>query len=160
MWALGGSVGGSISTDSSVDNGLELAANVEGYLTSRVSIRGQFGGSSWDFVGRGFSGSVKPIRLDGNVVYNWEGGAVHPYVTAGLGMYHYGSHIAPGGPDGGDTKAGFNIGGGVEYFIKRRTSLTAEALYHEVGAFDTPLAVIESGSFWTVTAGIKAYLGH
>ena len=146
-------------SDSSLDNGLELAANVETYLTSRVSVRGQFGGSSWDIVGRGFSGNVKPIRLDGNLVYNWEGGAWHPYVTGGLGMYHYGSHITPG-LDGGDTKSGINIGGGVEYFFKRRTSFTAEALYHKVGAFDTPLAVFEDGSFWTVTAGIKAYIRH
>jgi hypothetical protein len=39
--------------------------------------------------------------------YNWEGGVWHPYVTAGLGMYHYRSTIS-GALNGADTDAGID----------------------------------------------------
>jgi hypothetical protein len=159
MWAVGGSAGASLPTDPSLDKGLDVAASLEGYLTSRVSVRGQIGGSWWDIVGRNFTGTVTPLHLDGNVLYNWEGGKVHPYVTTGVGMYRYRSTIA-GAPDGSDTHAGFNIGGGIEYFFTRRATFTAEALYHKVGAFNTPVTTFNDGSFWSIDVGLKAYVGR
>src|SRR5262249_10226406 len=48
MGAIGGSIGASLPRDPSLDKGLDLAVNIEGYLTSRVSVRGQLGGSWWD----------------------------------------------------------------------------------------------------------------
>jgi hypothetical protein len=62
---------------------------VKGYFTPRVSARAQFGGGWSDIFGHSFAGQVKPMVLLGNLVYNWEGGKVHPYVTGGGGMYHY-----------------------------------------------------------------------
>jgi len=159
MWAVGGAIGASLPTDASLDKGLDVAVSVEGYLTSRVSVRGQLGGSWWDIVGRGFTGTVTPLRLDGNVVYNWEGGAIHPFVTGGVGMYRYRSEIGAG-PDTSDTKAGFNVGGGIEYFLTRRATVTGEALYHKTGAFNTRVATFNDGSFWTLGVGLKAYLGR
>ena len=157
MWAVGGSLGSTAPADPSLDNGLELAGNLEGYLTSRVSVRGQLGVSSWNIVGRNFTGSVSPVRLDGNIVYNWEGGAWHPYVTGGVGMYHYRSTIS-GTLNGADTDAGFDVGAGIEYFFRRRTTLTAEALYHQVDAFYTPVTTFNKGSFWSFDFGLKAYI--
>jgi opacity protein-like surface antigen len=159
MWAFGASVGAGLPADPSLDNGLDLAANLERYLTSRVSIRGQIGRDWWDVTGRHFTGTVGPLRLDGNVVYNWEGGAIHPYVTGGIGMYRYRSTIA-GAPDGSDTHAGFNLGGGLEYFFTRRATITGEALYHKVDAFNTPVATFTDGSFWSINIGMKAYFGR
>jgi len=159
MWAVGGSIGASLPTDPSLKNGLDVALTLEGYLTSRVSVRGQLGGSWWDITGRHFTGTVKPLRLDGNLVYNWEGGAVHPYVTAGVGMYRFRSSI-DGAGDGSDTKAGVNLGGGVEYFVQRRTTVTGEVLYHKVGAFNAPVTTFNDGSFWSLDIGLKAYLGR
>jgi outer membrane protein with beta-barrel domain len=155
-WAVGGSLGVSLPADPSLDTGLDVAGTIEGYLTPRVSVRGQLGGAWWDITGRHFTGTVKPLYLDGNVVYNWEGGALHPYVTAGVGMYKYRS-TESGVVDGSDTKAGFNLGGGLEYFFTRDATVTGEALYHKVGAFNTPLAVFTDGSFWSLSIGLKKY---
>ena len=69
-------------------NGPDLTGNVESYLTRRVSVRAQVGGAWWDITGRGFTGSVRPIAFDGNVIYNFEGGRTHPYLTGGIGLYH------------------------------------------------------------------------
>jgi hypothetical protein len=85
MWAVGGSAGVAAPTDDSLSAGFDLAGNVEGYLTSRVSVRAQVSGAWWDIVGRGFTGTVSPFVFDGNLVYNWEGGKVHPFVTGGVG---------------------------------------------------------------------------
>ena len=95
MWAVGASIDATVPHDASLQNGLEVAGNIEAYLAPRVSIRGQFGATWWDIIGRGFTGTVKPIFFDGNLVYNWEGGVWHPYVTAGLGAYRFHSRHQP-----------------------------------------------------------------
>jgi len=156
MVGIGASIGADIPTDSTLDKGLDIAGTIEGYLTSRVSVRGQVGAAWWDIVGHRFTGTVKPLYVDGNIVYNWEGGAVHPYVTAGIGMYKFRSTEA-GSVEGSDTKAGFNVGGGAEFFFTRRATFTAEVLYHKVDGFSTPLAGFGDGSFWRIAMGMKAY---
>jgi len=157
MGAVAGSIGIADPGDPSLDQGLDLAASLEGYLTARVSVRGQLGGSWWDITGRGFTGTVRPVRIDGNVVYNWELGVWHPYATTGPGVYHYRS--TTGGRDGGDTEVGWNFGGGVEYFFHRRTTLIGEVLYHKVGSFNTPATTFNDGSYWSLNLGVKGYFG-
>jgi opacity protein-like surface antigen len=156
MWGLGGSIGAAGPSDASLQNGLDLTGNLERYLTSRVSVRGQVGASWWDIQGHNFTGTITPFFADANVVYNWEGGAIHPYVTGGIGVYHF--HASETGTqDRSDTEAGINGGGGVEFFFDRRTTLTGELLYHKVGAFSSPLATFQDGSFWRVGFGLKRY---
>jgi hypothetical protein len=155
MVAIGGSIGASLPTDASFKNGLELAGSVEGYVTPRVSVRGQLGATWWDITGRGFTGTVKPVFVDGNIVYNWEGGAVHPYVTAGLGLYHYNFDIPAG--SGSDNKLGADLGGGVELFFTRHSTVTGEVLYHAVSnPTHSPVADFNP-RFWTLAAGLKHY---
>jgi opacity protein-like surface antigen len=156
MWAGGGSVGAAAPADAGLKNGLDIAGNLERFFTPRVSLRGQIGASWWDLQGHSFSGTVKPLFATGNAVYNWEGGAVHPYVTGGIGIYHF---RGPGttNADVADTKAGVNVGGGLDYFIDRRTTMGGELAYHKVGAFDTPLAAFGDGSFWRFGFGLKRY---
>ena len=155
-WAAGASIGAAVPADPSLQNGIELSGNVENYLTPRVSIRGQLGGSWNDITGRNFSGTVTPIYIDGNVVYNWEGGNIHPYVTGGIGLYRFHSSVN-GAPDGADTKAGLDAGGGIELFFTRRSVMTAELLYHKVGAFASPVTTFNDGSFWRFAIGAKTY---
>ena len=156
MWAAGGSLGAAAPSDAALQNGLDIAGNLERFFTPRVSLRGQLGASWWDIQGHSFNGTVKPLFATANAVYNWEGGVVHPYVTGGIGVYHF---RGPGttSADVSDTKAGVNFGGGLDYFIDRRTTMGGELLYHKVGAFDTPLAAFGDGSFWRFGFGLKRY---
>jgi hypothetical protein len=71
-------------------------------------------------------------------------------------MYRYHS-TESGAPENTDINAGLNLGGGIEYFFARDATLTGEALYHKVGAFNTPLAVFNDGSFWSLSFGVKKY---
>jgi opacity protein-like surface antigen len=156
MWGLGGSIGAGVPSDPSLNRGLDLAGNIERYFTPRVSIRGQLGGEWSDITGRNFAGTISPVFLDGNLVYNWEGGVWHPYVTGGVGMYRYRSfeNLTTSTTD---TSLGVDFGGGIEYFTNRRVTLTAEILYHDVNQIKTPLTTFNQGQFWTVTAGVKRY---
>jgi hypothetical protein len=105
MFAVGMQVGASLPNEPFFTNGFDLAASVEGYFTPRVSARGQLSGAWWDIFGHSYTGSVDPVVLDGNLVYNFERGKWHPYVTGGVGMYHY--RYTEGSTMSGETKAGF-----------------------------------------------------
>ena len=156
MWAIGGSLGGASPSDPSLAGGLELAGNIERYLTPRISIRGQLGGEWSDIVGRGFTGTVSTMFVDGNVVYNWERGVWHPYATGGIGVYRYRSSEGLA-PAAADTSLGVNIGGGIEYFLNRRVTVTGEILFHDVGQVATPLTTFDRGRFWTIGVGLKRF---
>ena len=156
MWAVGGSIGTGSPQDPSLAGGLDLAGNIERYLTPRVSIRGQLGGETNDIVNRGFTGTLGPVYVDGNVVYNWEGGVWHPYATGGIGLYRY-RIFERFAPTTADTSVGLNVGGGIEYFLNRRVTLTGELLFHDIEQVQTPLTTFRQGQFWTFTVGAKRY---
>ena len=124
------------STDDRVDVGLSVAGNIEGYLTPRLSIRGQVGGTWQDLkAGQPFSGTTKPLWIDGNISYNWEGGKWHPYVTGGGGL-SYEESSSHASFNGSDRAFGLNVGGGIEYFFTLHATVTGEVLYHHVGEIE------------------------
>ena len=156
MLAVGGSVGAAPPSEVSFTSGLALTGNVEGYLTRRVSLRGQVSGAFWDITGRGFNGTVRPIATEGNVVYNFEGGRIHPFVTGGIGFYHY--RFAEHPTTGSANKPGADVGGGLEYFVHRHTTVTGEVLYHDVAEpVRSPVTTYGSTRYWTFTVGLKKY---
>jgi hypothetical protein len=156
MWAVAGSIGAGAPADPSLHSGVGVTGSIERYLTPRASIRGQLGGAWFDIVGRHFTGSVSPVFFDGNLVYNWEGGVWHPFVTGGVGVYR--ARSAESGTAGSaDTRPGVDLGGGLEYFSGRRVAITTEVLYHVVSEVHTPLATFTEGQFWTVGVGVKRY---
>jgi hypothetical protein len=156
MWAIGGAIGGGAPRDPSLNGKVDIAASVERYFSPRVSIRAQLGGEWNDIVNRGFTGTLSPVFLDGNIVYNWEGGAWHPFLTGGVGMYRYRS-FENQTRSMTDTSAGLDGGGGIEYFVNRHVTFDGELLYHAVGKVQTPLTTFNQGEFWTFTVGVKRY---
>jgi len=157
MWALGASIGAALPEEPNLENGIELAGAIEGYITPRVSVRGQLGAAWFDVTGTRDQ-TIRPVFFAGNLVYNWELGQWHPYVTAGVGIYRY--HATRGSAEDDDRNAGFDLGGGFEYFFTRRATITAEILYHNVGDVINSLARYPDGSFWTFAMGGKAYFGR
>jgi hypothetical protein len=157
MTGAGVSIGASLPSDANLQNGFEIAGNLETYLSPRVSLRGQVDWTTWNVVRPGITTSVRPLIFNGNVVYNWEGGAWHPYATAGLGLYHYAFDIEGFDGKAQDNKFGANLGGGIEGFVTLHTTFTAEVLYHAV---QTP-AIGPAGSFesrfWSLRGGFKHY---
>lgn len=156
MIAAGASISPTATTSQFLDNGIEFAGNLEGYLTPHLSIRGQVGTASWDIVGLSYSGTLRPLFFLGNAVIGWGGEDWRPYITAGGGMYRYG--FTEAGVTGSNTKSGFDFGGGTEYFFTPDATITLEGLYHRVGLVPTNRARLGfKGSFWSFTVGAKKY---
>src|SRR4029453_16866211 len=97
------------------DPGFMLGVGLEHYLSRRVSIRGQLPGAWWGLDDSRDDDSVSPLGFVGNLVYNWERGTWHPYATAGFGVYKF--RFTERDIDSHDAPVGFNLGGGIEYFI-------------------------------------------
>jgi opacity protein-like surface antigen len=150
--AVGVDVGAFIPSADQLDTALIVSALLEYYLTPRVSLRTDFGLTDPGFA-RESADSLRqiPLRLDVN--YNWEGGRWHPFVGAGVGAYFL--RLKDNGQTFGDseTKPGFNVGGGIEYFTGRTVSLKGEARYHVIG--NTRGGMDPSGLVFT--GGLKKY---
>jgi len=155
MVAAGAQLTAAMPVDDSLKNGLQVTGTIDGYLSRRVSVRGAVSGAWMDIFGHSFDGTVNPIAFNGNVVYNWEGGAWHPYVTGGAGLYHY--RFSEGLTNSSANKFGVNFGGGAEYFFTRHDTLLGEVLYHHVPGFvDSALTGYQAG-FWALSGGYKKY---
>jgi len=153
--ALGANFGIAAPNDDLLDNGLTPNGNFEYYVTPRFSLRA-LGGTAWSqFDAPRLGKNVRPTYIDFSSVYNWEGGAWHPFVAGGVGLYHY--HVSEPPFSGGNTEPGVSVGGGLEYFLDARNSLKGEVTYHGVAGQATgPFATTDT-SFWTTTFGFKRY---
>jgi len=149
--AVGVDVGAFIPKGSQLDNALIVNVLLEYYLTPRVSLRTDFGLTDPGFA-RESTDSLRQIPLRVDVNYNWEGGKWHPFVGAGVGAYFM--QFKDNGQAIGEsqTKPGFNLGGGIEYFTGRTVSLKGEARYHVIGNTG---GLDPSGL--VVTGGLKKY---
>lgn len=156
MWGLSLEAGVAMPFDDALASGINLGAALEGYLTPRVSIRGQVAGPWFDIKGRPFEGSIRPMAFTGNVVYNWEHGKWHPFATGGIGLYRF--RFDENDFDSNDTKFGIDFGGGFEYFFTRRDVLLGETLVHFVGddRVNSANSSYES-RYWTISGGYKRY---
>jgi hypothetical protein len=153
-FAIGGSLGATATRSDFLDNGLLVSGSVEGYLSRRVSIRGQVGAASWNISGLSYAGTLQPVFFVGNMVYYAPGADWRPYVTGGGGVYRYG--FTEAGVSGSTTKPGFDGGGGIEYLATRTVAITGEALFHGVDLVPTKRATLGfKGSFWSIAVGAK-----
>jgi hypothetical protein len=155
MNTFGVSAGVAIPGDDTLTNGLTLSVDGEHYFTPRLSARGMLTAAWWDIANAGDNNSVSPVAFDGNVVYNWEEGVWHPYATAGVGLYKY--RFTENDVDSSDTQVSFNIGGGVEYFVTRRDTVTAEVLFHPLVGTVTSVNRTYTPWYWSISGGFKKY---
>ena len=105
-----------------------FTGSFEYYSTPRISWRGLLGITSFDTDLSG-DASLDFTFLDANILYNWEGGRIHPYVTGGVGLYQKdGSSDLPSQFD--ETVFGLNGGGGLDWFLGSRWALEFEGTLH------------------------------
>ena len=155
MVGVGFTMSAAVPRDDTLQTGPQLGISADAYLTRRVSVRGLFATSWMDVTRHSFSGSSNPLTFNGSVVYNFEGGAVHPFLTGGMGVYHF--RFQNNDLSGSDTKIGGSFGGGAEWFVTRRDTIVGEFTYHAIsGPVVTPMTS-HNPSFWTIAGGYKKY---
>jgi hypothetical protein len=157
MIAAGVSTGFAIPTEPALDNGMGLAVNAERYFTSRLSARGQLSGA-WTNVFGPVNSTVSPMVVSGNLVYNWEGGKWHPFVSGGLGFYHYRFNEAS--VFSTSNKLGVEVGGGTEFFLTRHDSVSGEVVAHVVPGQVVSTFSSYDPTYWSIGAGYKKYFGR
>jgi len=148
--AIGGDIGLFIPRQDGMKAGPTLEGFYEYYFAPRTSVRIGLGWAKPKF-DPFEEDSVRYLRVPVDVVYNWEGGAVQPFVGAGLGVYflqqrHDGSNVGDS-----HTKLGGTLFGGVELFTGRTTAVKFEARYHAVQR-----TFIEPDGL-ALSVGLKAY---
>jgi hypothetical protein len=149
--AIGGEVGTFLPREEVLDSGLTFEGFYEYYFAPRTSVRLGMGWANPGFEGEGDE-NLRHVRIAGDLVYNWEGGGIHPFAGAGLGIYFL--QFTDDGESIGDseTKFGGTLFGGAEFFNGRTFAIKAEARYHVVADF---------GNFdpdgLSVTIGVKKY---
>jgi len=131
--------------------GPALEGFFEHYLTARDSVRLGVGWAN-PKVERETSDSTRQIRLAADLAHNWEGGAIHPFVGAGLGAYFIQPKDNGQAVGNSQTKLGGTVFGGVEYFTSKTFSVRGEARYH---------AVMKANGYdpsgLALTVGVKTY---
>jgi hypothetical protein len=149
--ALGGDIGIFLPRDEQLGTGLALEGFYEYYLSARTSVRLGLGWARPEFERR-TDDTLRHVRIAGDLVYNWEHGAIHPFAGAGLAIYFL--QVKRNGESLGDseTKFGGTIFGGAEFFTSRTFAVKAEGRYHivtDVGGLDP--------DGLSLTIGVKAY---
>lgn len=151
MAAVAGSIGVMIP-DEQLENAVTLEGQGEYYLTPRVSFRTLLNWSSPGFAGR-TEDNFRQFKLLFGVVYNWEGGIFHPFVTGGAGAYFVRQHLDNREDPEGETRGGIHLGGGIEYFTSDRTTIKGEARWDVVSH---PPGLPDASGF-TLMIGLKRY---
>ena len=149
--ALGGDIGLFFPRDNQLEPALTLEGFYEYYLSARTSVRLGLGWATPEFESR-TDDALRHVRIAGDLVYNWEHGAVHPFAGAGLGIYFL--QVKRNGESLGDseTKFGGTIFGGAEFFTSRTFAVKAEGRYHVV----TDVGGLDPDGL-SLTIGVKTY---
>ena len=149
--AVGADVGVFAPQQSGMGSGLDIGGFFEHYLDSRDSIRGEVG---WMQATQDNDStkSVRQVRAGGDLIHNWEGGAIHPFVGAGLGLYFVQPRVSGSNNGNGATRFGGNILGGLEFFTAKTFAVKAEARYHVVQGWNG-----YDPSGFALTIGLKSY---
>jgi hypothetical protein len=126
--AVGGDLGVFIAREAGLGSGLSLDGFYEYYFTPRTSVRLGLGWANPSY-DHDTNRRLRHLRVGGDVVSNWERGAIHPFAGAGLGVYFL--QTTQNGESVGDseTRVGGAFFGGVEYFTSRTVALKGEARY-------------------------------
>jgi hypothetical protein len=129
--AIGGDVGVFLPKQDGMDTGPVLEGFYEYYFDARDSVRLGVGWAN-PKVERESGDSVRHVRVAVDLLHNWEGGSIHPFVGAGLGTYFL--QPRDNGHNVGDsqTKFGGTLIGGVEFFTSDTFAVKGEARYHIV----------------------------
>jgi len=149
--ALGVEVGFFVPRQSGMGTGPNIEGTFEHYISARDSVRVDVG---WMRAQQNNDSNknVREVRVAGDLVHNWEGGAVHPFLGAGLGVYFVQPRVSGSNDGDGTTKFGGSILGGLEFFTSKTFAVKAEARYHIVSKWNG-----YDPSGFALTIGVKSY---
>jgi hypothetical protein len=151
QFAAGADIGVLLPADA-FENALTVDGFGEFYLTPRVSFRPMLAWAN-PGVDNLTEDHLREVKLLFNVVYNWEGGSIHPFVTGGAGAYFVRLKREDRADPDGETRGGINLGGGAEFFTSNTLSIKGEARWDIVSH---PPGLPDATGL-SLTIGVKRY---
>jgi hypothetical protein len=148
---VGADVGIFMPHQEGMSTGPAINGFFEHYLTARDSLRLEVGWAN-PHNSVDDDSTMRQVDIAGNLIHNWEGGQVHPFVGAGLGVYWLQPRFDGDNVGSHATKFGGSILGGAEFFMSKTFALKGEARYHIVtksGPYDP--------SGFALSIGVKSY---
>lgn len=139
--AIFAAVGPADPFEGDYDLGYQVEAGGEYYLSNVLSGRATLSLAR----ANGAGSSVTIGGLEVSAVYSTRRGDWAPFVLGGFGIHT----VDPPG-DGPSQRLGLHVGGGTEYFLDRRTALTAQLTGRFIGS-----AGGRASSYASATVGIK-----
>lgn len=149
--AFGGEIGAFVPQQDGMRTSPEISGFYEHYLTARNSLRAVVGWANPKLLDS-TDHSTRQVRIGGELIHNWEGGVIHPFVGAGLGAYFLQRRIAGNSVGNGGTELGGTLLGGMEWFTSKTFSVKGEARYNIVSKWNG-----YDPSGLALTIGAKAY---
>jgi opacity protein-like surface antigen len=149
--AAGAEIGLFMPADDQLSTGIVGGGFLEFYATRRVGIR-----FSVMAIRNGYDrpddDDERQLRFGGDVIYNWEGGKIHPFLGGGIGVHLLRFYRDGDNQGDNDTKIGGQVLGGLEYFLNRAWTVKGEGRYQWIE--DRPTLNPDGLS---LTIGIKRY---
>ena len=133
--AVGGDIGIFLPREDALEPAVTLDGFYEYYFTPRTSLRLGLGVTAPEFEFEPDE-SLRFVRIGGDIIYNWERGAIHPFVGGGLGVYMLQPRENGNNIFDSESKLGAVALGGVEFFTSDTFSIKAEGSYHMIGDVD------------------------
>ena len=149
--AVEGEVGIFMPTQSGMTTGPTVEGAYEYYLSARNSLRVAAGWANPKADTENTDG-MRQVRVGADLIHNWEGGSIHPFVGVGAGSYFL-QPIDNGNSFGSsNTRLGGRLLGGVEFFTSRTFSVKGEARYDAVTKVNG-----YNPSGMSLSIGVKSY---
>jgi hypothetical protein len=133
--AVGGDIGMFRPSADQLEPALSLDGFYEYYLSPRMSLRLGLGWTNPEY-DRDPNSNVRYIRIGGDLIHNWEGGSIHPFVGAGLGIYILEPRSNGDSLAESESKLGGVLLGGAEFFTSNTVSVKGEVSYHLISNVD------------------------
>ena len=149
--AVGAEVGVFLPKQDQLTTGPVIEGFFEYYLSARDSLRVGAGWLNPKFESER-EDSFRQIRVAVDLVRNWEGGTVHPFVGAGIGTYFLQVRDNGDNVSDSETKIGGTVFAGAEFFTSNTFAVKGEARYHIV---QKVIGFNPSGL--SLTIGVKSY---
>lgn len=149
--AVGAEFGAFVPRQDGMRTGPEVTGFFEPYLTARNSVRLAVGWAN-PTIANSTDRSTRQVRVGGELIHNWEGGSVHPFVGAGLGAYFLQARRAGNNVGDSATRLGGTILGGAEFFASKTFAVKGEARYNVVSKWNG-----YDPSGLALTIGVKTY---
>jgi opacity protein-like surface antigen len=136
---------GDLKDGDDLDNGVALSVNGQYQVNPMFSVYAEYDWSQFGITDT--SEDLTDQGFGAGVIANFNAGSIQPFLRAGVAV----NQLSAAGEDAQDEQVGFRVGGGLNFPLGNRLSVTPGVLYTAYGIKDSDFDV----THLTVDVGLK-----